>query len=108
MTYRLDEDCELPPHLIELFLRTAPAQMQGLVEACRARDGQAARAEAHKLKGGLYSAGASRLAEDLELVRTTIAALDWARVESQLAKARVDFESVLAQLRAQLTGGESR
>ncbi len=105
MTYRLDEDCELPPRLVALFLRTAPAQMDDLVRAFDARDSEAARAQAHKLKGALYAAGASRMADDLEAMRAVISVGDWPTAIKQMARAREDFASVIDQWRARLAAG---
>ena len=104
MTYTLDPDCQLPPRLIQLFLRSAPAQVQELVDACSARDVEALRARAHKLKGGLYAAGATRLAEDVEALRQVAAANDWSKAELQLQGIRREFAAVLIQLQAQLAG----
>lgn len=105
MTYPLDDDCELPPRLIEIFLRTAPLQLKDLVDACRQHDTEAARAHAHKLQGGLYAAGASRLADGLATLRAAAAANDWVKVSLQLDQAREDFASVIEQWRARLEDG---
>lgn len=102
MTYRLDEDCELPPRLVALFLRTAPDQMKELVDACQAHNQEATRAHAHKLKGALYAAGASQLADHLELLRASAAGGDWTKATAQLSQAREDFSSVVDQWRARL------
>lgn len=102
--YTLDPECQLPPRLIQLFLRSAPAQLQELVDACSARDVEALRARAHKLKGGLYAAGATRLAEDLEGLRQLAAVSDWPTAELQLHGVRREFAAVLVQLQAQLAG----
>lgn len=104
MTYALDPECQLPPRLIALFLRSAPGQVQLLVDACGARDAEAARAQAHKLKGSLYAAGATRLAEDIEALRQELATGDWSTVEPRLQELRRQFNSVLAQLETQLKG----
>lgn len=102
--YTLDPECQLPPRLIELFLRSAPGQVQLLADACVARDAEAARAQAHKLKGSLYAAGATHLAEDIEALRQLLASGSWSAVEPQLQGIRREFAGVLAQLQAQLTG----
>lgn len=104
MNYELDPECRLPPRLIQLFLRSAPAQVQEVVDACSTRDVEALRARAHKLKGGLYAAGATRLAEDVEALRQLAAANDWPQAEQQLQGIRREFAAVLAQLEAQLAG----
>jgi len=103
VTYKMDPESELPPHLVKLFLRTATTQMTELVDACQRRDAKRARAQAHKLKGSLYSAGASLLADDLELLRAAVAASQWAAVDEQIAQAQTDFSSVTAQLGAQVS-----
>jgi HPt (histidine-containing phosphotransfer) domain-containing protein len=90
--------------LIQLFLRSAPTQVQQLVDAYSARDVEALRARAHKLKGGLYAAGATRLAEDVEALRQMASASDWPRAELQLQGIRREFAAVLVQLQAQLAG----
>jgi HPt (histidine-containing phosphotransfer) domain-containing protein len=100
MSYELDADCDLPPHLIDLFLRSAPNQLQQLLALCAARDGQGARAQAHKLKGSLYAAGASRLAERIEALRGALAAADWRACETLLVPIRDDFAALLKQLTA--------
>lgn len=105
--YTLDPECQLPPRLIQLFLRSAPAQLQELVDACSARDVEALRARAHKLKGGLYAAGATLLAEDLETLRQVAAVSDWPKAELQLQGVRREFAAVLEQLQAQLAGAEA-
>lgn len=94
----LDADSELPPHLLELFLRAAPEQMADLVAKCERRELEAARAQAHKLKGGLYAAGASRLADTLESLRGSLARADWTSALQELARIRAAFTRVLAEL----------
>jgi HPt (histidine-containing phosphotransfer) domain-containing protein len=102
MIYELDEDAGLPPHLLQLFVRTTPAQVEQLVLACQARNVEAARAAAHKLKGSLYAAGASRLAVQLEALRAQLGAADFAGSERQLRAVRDDFERLLRELERQL------
>jgi HPt (histidine-containing phosphotransfer) domain-containing protein len=96
--YKLDEDCELPPRLIRLFVDSAPNQMRELAEACEHRDIPSARDHAHKLKGGLYVVGASRLAEQLETLRGTLERSDWSESESLLQWIRTDFEHAIEEL----------
>ena len=105
MTYQLDPECRLPPHLIQLFLRSAPGQLERLVELCAALDAEAARAQAHKLKGGLYAAGATRLAEDVEALRAALATPDWPVVQARLPAIRREFAAMLTQLERQLPAG---
>lgn len=107
VTYKMDPDSELPPHLVPLFLRTATVQMTELVDACQRHDTTRARAQAHKLKGSLYSAGASRLADDLEVLRAAVAASQWDAVNEQLPHVQADFTSVTEQLQAQHGSGGS-
>ncbi len=102
MTYQLDPECQLPPHLIQLFLRSAPGQLEQLVEFCTALDAEAARAQAHKLKCGLYAAGATRLAEDVEALRPALATSDWPVVQLRLPAIRREFAAMLTQLQRQL------
>jgi len=96
--YALDDDCDLPPRLIRLFASTAPTQMRELAEACERRDIQSARDHAHKLKGGLYVVGASRLAEQLERLRGSLERGDWPESESLLQWIRSDFEQAMEEL----------
>jgi len=105
VTYQLDPECALPPHLIQLFLRSAPGQLQQLVNACEGRDADAARAQAHKLKGGLYAAGATRLAEDVEALRAALSTSDWPAAHLRVLAICREFSQVLAQLQRQLPGG---
>lgn len=107
VTYQLDPECALPPHLIRLFLRSAPVQMQQLVDACEKRDAEAARAQAHKLKGGLYAAGATRLAEDVEGLRVVLAAGDWPAALLDLLAIGREFANLISQLTHQLPGGSA-
>lgn len=100
MSSDIDADCELPPHLLALFLKSAPHQLQQLLALCAAHDDLGARAQAHKLKGSLYAAGASRLAERLEVLREALAARDWQACEALLVPVRDDFSSLLTQLAA--------
>ncbi len=100
--YELDDDAKLPPHLLELFLRVTPAQVEQLALACAARDVERARATAHKLKGSLYAAGASRLAADVEALRERLGAGDFAASERRLRAVRDDFERLLRELERQL------
>ena len=107
MTYQLDPECQLPSHLIQLFLRSAPGQLAQLVDFCAARNTEAARAQAHKLKGGLYAAGATQLAEDVEALRAALATSDWPVVQSRLPAIRREFAAMLTQLERQLPAGSA-
>jgi HPt (histidine-containing phosphotransfer) domain-containing protein len=98
MSSDIDADCELPPHLLALFLKSAPSQLHQLLALCAARDDQGARAQAHKLKGSMYAAGASGLAERLEVLRQALAARDWQACEALLVPVRDEFASLLARL----------
>ena len=99
---QLDEGYELPPHLLELFLRSAPGHLQDLIDACSRRDAAAARAQAHKLKGGLYAAGASRLAESVESLRGALGLSDWTASERQLQAVAADFAALCRELELKL------
>jgi hypothetical protein len=77
------------------------------VEFCAARNAEAARAQAHKLKGGLYAAGATRLAEDVESLRAVLDTTDWPTLEPRLQAIRREFASMLAQLEHQLKAGDA-
>ena len=97
-----DLPAELPcsPAIVELFLRLAPGQLSDLENAARARDATAARAQAHKLKGALYTVGASQLADLVEAVRTDIAAGGWSIAHARLAEVAPRFTAVCTGLRA--------
>jgi HPt (histidine-containing phosphotransfer) domain-containing protein len=103
--YELDPESELPPRLLQLFLRSTPAQWQVLFDACRARDVEGARAHAHKLKGSLFAAGASRLAVAIETLRAALAAGDWPTVEGMLPPLRDELASLSSELTRQLREG---
>jgi HPt (histidine-containing phosphotransfer) domain-containing protein len=105
VTYQLDPACQLPPHLIQLLLQRAPGQLQELVDFCRARHAELARAQAHKLKGGLYAAGATQLAADVEGLRAALAVSDWPTVQPRLDAICREFAAMLAQLESQLAAG---
>ena len=105
MTYQLDPGCQLPAHLIQLFLRSAPGQLAQLVDCCAARNAEAARAQAHKLKGGLYAAGATRLAEDVEALRAALSSSDWPMAQPRLQAICSEFAAMLAELERQLPVG---
>jgi HPt (histidine-containing phosphotransfer) domain-containing protein len=102
MTYELDPDAELPPHLLQLFLRSAPVQLKVLVEAVARHNVDGARLAAHKFKGGLFAAGASRLAQDVEALRLTLAREEWLSVQRQLQAIRDDFARLVATLERRL------
>ena len=106
MTYQLDADSELPPHLLELFLRSTPAQLRQLVESCQARDAETARDHAHKLKGSLYAAGGSRLADGVEVLRGSLARGDWPAALRQLQVIRDDFAAMRSELERQMQPGK--
>jgi HPt (histidine-containing phosphotransfer) domain-containing protein len=107
VSYELDEDAGLPPHLLRLFLRTTPAQIEQLIDACAARDVDRARAVAHKLKGSLFAAGASRLANSVEALRALLGSADFTGGERQLRVVRDDFEGLRRELERQLREGDA-
>lgn len=102
MTHLLDPDCALPPHLLELFLRAAPGQLEQLAAACQARSVESARALSHKLKGALYAAGASRLAESVEQLRVALSKGDFSLADRLLLVVRDDFAQIVLELEKQL------
>jgi len=106
MTYELDPNSELPPHLLQLFLRAAPVQLKLVIDTCSRRDAASARLAAHKLKGGLYAAGASALAESVEALRGTLAKADWDLVGRQLQAIRDDFASLTVEIERQLRASQ--
>ncbi|HKU40358.1 MAG TPA: ATP-binding protein [Polyangiales bacterium] len=97
-TSDLDPNVECSPKLIELFVRHAPGQLNELRGRVAARDSEAAREHAHKLKGGLYAVGAAALAEIVEQQRTSIAAGEWLQVDQQLNDIERRFAKILAVL----------
>lgn len=107
MTYELDPDADLPPHLLQLFLRSAPVQLKVLVEAVARHNVDGARLAAHKFKGGLFAAGASPLAHSVEALRATLAREEWTNVERQLQAIRDDFSRLIATLERRLELEES-
>jgi HPt (histidine-containing phosphotransfer) domain-containing protein len=98
MSAELDPDCELPPHLLRLFLRTSPAMMSEVVAAFNRGDAEMVRATAHKLKGSLYAAGASSLAEDLESLRALALTGDLETCKAALHQMEADLRDVIAEL----------
>jgi HPt (histidine-containing phosphotransfer) domain-containing protein len=98
MTVELDPDCELPPRLLSLFLRTTPIMMTELVAALARGESETARAAAHKLKGSLYAAGASALAEELEALRALLSNGSAEDCKTLLHEIEADFRDVVAEL----------
>jgi HPt (histidine-containing phosphotransfer) domain-containing protein len=98
MSAELDPDCELPPHLLRLFLRTSPAMMSELAAAFTMGDAETVRAIVHKLKGSLYAAGASSLAEDLESLRAMALPGNLERCKAVLHRVETDLRDVMAEL----------
>jgi HPt (histidine-containing phosphotransfer) domain-containing protein len=98
MSAELDPDCELPPHLLRLFLRTSPAMMGELVAAFTRGDAEMVRATAHKLKGSLYAAGASSLAQDLESLRALSLTGNLENCKAALHQVEADLRDVIAEL----------
>ena len=93
---------ELPcsPNILELFLRLAPEQLADLERAVYARDSGATRALAHKLKGALYTVGASKLADLIEALRADVAQGAWLLAEAKLNELTPRFTAMCASLRA--------
>ncbi|HEV7803103.1 MAG TPA: Hpt domain-containing protein, partial [Burkholderiales bacterium] len=94
----LDPDVECSPKLLELFTRLAPGQLEELRGKVAARDAEAARAQAHKLKGGLYAVGAGPLATLIEEQRSAIAKGEWEPVEAKLEEIQLRFDAVIKAL----------
>jgi signal transduction histidine kinase/HPt (histidine-containing phosphotransfer) domain-containing protein/ActR/RegA family two-component response regulator len=91
----LDPNVECSPKLIALFVRLAPDQFNELRGRVAARDSEAAREHAHKLKGGLYAVGAPGLATALEEQRSAIAAGEWTQVEKKLGEIEQRFAKIM-------------
>lgn len=102
---RLDPDSELTPQLVPLFLRAGTQQLAELVDRLERRDVDGARAQAHKLKGGLYAAGASRLADALEELRGALALGDRAAALQELVRIRAAFTLVVSELERRAQAG---
>jgi signal transduction histidine kinase/CheY-like chemotaxis protein/HPt (histidine-containing phosphotransfer) domain-containing protein len=103
----LDPNVECSPKLLELFVRLAPTQLEDLRGRVAARDVEAARAQAHKLKGGLYAVGAPGLANVVEEQRTVIARGDWQVVEANLEDISRRFAVVIKTLSAELPANQT-
>lgn len=101
----LDPGSALPPHLLRMFLRAGSEQLADLVAKCERRDTEAARAQAHKLKGGLYAVGASRLAEALETLRSVLSASDWPAAIHELSRIRAAFDGLMSELERRSRAG---
>jgi signal transduction histidine kinase/CheY-like chemotaxis protein/HPt (histidine-containing phosphotransfer) domain-containing protein len=104
----LDPNVECSPKLLELFMRLAPGQLEELRGMVAARDPDAARAQAHKLKGGLYAVGAPSLATAVEDQRTAIAKGEWDAVEACLIDIERRFTAVLKTLSGQAPANETQ
>ncbi len=98
MSAEIDPDCELPPRLLALFLRTSQAMMTELAAALTMGDAETFRATAHKLKGSLYAAGASSVAEDLESLRAMALRGNLENCRAALHKVETDLRDVIAEL----------
>jgi signal transduction histidine kinase/CheY-like chemotaxis protein/HPt (histidine-containing phosphotransfer) domain-containing protein len=103
----LDPNVECSAKLVELFLRHAPVNLRELGGRVAARDADAAREQAHKLKGGLYAVGAPQLATALEEQRSEIAAGRWEAVEANLVEIERRLATVVAVLQARAPANES-
>ena len=96
----IDDDSELPPRLVDLFVAKVPATMIELGTLCAQRKADAAADLAHKIKGSLYAAGASSLADAVEQLRSQLKQMQWGDVDRELAVLHRRFEQVLAELKA--------
>jgi signal transduction histidine kinase/CheY-like chemotaxis protein/HPt (histidine-containing phosphotransfer) domain-containing protein len=94
----LDPDVECSARLLELFVNLAPGQLAELRQHVLARDLQAARAQAHKLKGGLYAVGAPRLASLIEEQRAVVAGGDWEAATLKLTAIEQRFGALIKAL----------
>jgi CheY-like chemotaxis protein len=103
----LDPNVECSPKLLELFVRLAPTQLEELRGKVAARDVEAARAQAHKLKGGLYAVGAPRLANVVEEQRSVIARGEWEVVEANLEDISRRFAIVMKTLSEELPANQT-
>jgi HPt (histidine-containing phosphotransfer) domain-containing protein len=99
-TREIDEDSELPPRLVDLFLAKVPPSMSELATLCTQRKAEAAAELAHKIKGSLYAAGASSLANAIEQLRSLLKQTHWSDVDRELAVVHRRFEQVLVELKA--------
>jgi CheY-like chemotaxis protein/HPt (histidine-containing phosphotransfer) domain-containing protein len=103
----LDPSVDCSPKLLELFVRLAPSQLEDLRGKVAARDMEAARAQAHKLKGGLYAVGAPVLANVVEDQRAAIARGEWDAVETNLEDIERRFAAVIKALSAEAPANQT-
>jgi signal transduction histidine kinase/CheY-like chemotaxis protein len=104
----LDPTVECSPKLLELFTRLAPQQLEELRGRIAARDSDGARAQAHKLKGGLYAIGAPSLAALVEDQRTAISKGEWDAVEANLVEIERRFVAVIETLSDESSSDQSQ
>jgi signal transduction histidine kinase/DNA-binding NarL/FixJ family response regulator len=95
-----ESDTDLTPRLVELFLQHGPEQLVELTKQLSQGNAQAARAQAHKLKGGLYAVGAARLADAMEDLRTLLAVERWDAARAHLAGIEPRFAAIAAALQS--------
>jgi HPt (histidine-containing phosphotransfer) domain-containing protein len=95
-----ESDADLTPRLVELFLQHGPEQLVELTKQLSQGNAQAARAQAHKLKGGLYAVGAARLADAMEELRTLLAVERWDAARAHLAEIQPRFAAIAAALQS--------
>ncbi len=100
-TQELDDDAEVSARLAELFLRVGQEQLDELSSALSSRDEGSARALAHKMKGGLYAVGATRLAAAIEDLRADVALGQWSSVDARMITINHRYHNVLDAVRAQ-------
>jgi HPt (histidine-containing phosphotransfer) domain-containing protein len=72
--------------------------MNELVAAFTRGDAEMVRATAHKLKGSLYAAGASSLAEELESLRALALTGNLESCKATLHRVETDLRDVIAEL----------
>jgi signal transduction histidine kinase/DNA-binding NarL/FixJ family response regulator len=102
-----EPDTDLTPRLVELFLLHAPEQLGELAKQVTAGNAQSARAQAHKLKGGLYAVGAASLADAMEQLRTLLAAERWDDTKAQLLEIEPRFAGIVLALRTCTQGART-
>jgi signal transduction histidine kinase/DNA-binding NarL/FixJ family response regulator len=102
-----EPDTDLTPRLVELFLLHAPEQLGELAKQVTAGNAESARAQAHKLKGGLYAVGAARLADSMEQLRTLLAAERWDDTKALLLELEPRFAGIVLALRTSTQGART-
>ena len=100
MSEVLDPAVARPRHIIELFLRIAPADLAALVAATDAESLQQA---AHKIKGTAAMLGLRSLATSCRAIDTLAKQGDFAGGRALVGDAERDFQLTCDALRAELS-----